>query len=168
MFDQHAAHERIVYETLKKTYLSSQIERQPFLIPPKLELSLKDRRVIMGKLDQLNGLGLELEHFGGSTFLLRSIPSILVDVRWEEFLIDLIPILEEEGDFSREKVLDRLWTVMACHGAIRAGMRMSRDEMTQLLNQLERMDLPTHCPHGRPIFKMFKYYEIEKIFKRVV
>jgi DNA mismatch repair protein MutL len=57
---------------------------------------------------------------------------------------------------------------MACHGAIRAGTRMSREEMTQLLNQLERMDLPTHCPHGRPIFKMFKYYEIEKIFKRVV
>jgi DNA mismatch repair protein MutL len=168
MFDQHAAHERIVYETLKKTYQSSQIEGQPFLIPPKLELSLKDRRVIMGKLDQLNGLGLELEHFGGSTFLLRSIPSILVDVRWEEFLLDLIPILEEEGDLSREKVLDRLWTVMACHGAIRAGTRMSREEMTQLLNQLERMDLPTHCPHGRPIFKMFKYYEIEKIFKRVV
>jgi len=168
MFDQHAAHERIVYETLKKTYQSSQIERQPFLIPPELELSLKDRRVIMGKLDQLNGLGLELEHFGGSTFLLRSIPSILIDVRWEEFLIDLIPILEEEGDLAREQVLDRLWTVMACHGSIRAGTQMSREEMTLLLHQLEMMDLPTHCPHGRPIFKMFKYYEIEKIFKRVV
>jgi DNA mismatch repair protein MutL len=168
MFDQHAAHERIVYETLKKTYKSSQIETQPFLIPPKLELSLKDRRVIIGKLDQLAVLGLELEHFGGNTFLLRSVHSTLIDVLWDEFLTDLIPILEEEGDIARDRALDRLWTVMACHGAIRAGTRMSREEMTRLLHRLERMDLPTHCPHGRPIFKMFTYYEIEKLFKRVV
>ena len=168
MVDQHAAHERIVYETLKKTYRTLRIERQSFLIPHRLEFSVREGRVIAHKLDQLVKLGLELEHFGGSTFLLRSVPSILVDTEWEDFLLDLIPVLEEEDDLSNDKAMDRLLTVMACHGAIRAGKRMSQEEMTLLLDQLEGMDLPTNCPHGRPIFKRFSFYEVEKMFKRVV
>ena len=77
-------------------------------------------------------------------------------------------MLEEEDDLSSEKAMDKLLTVMACHGAIRAGKRMSHEEMTLLLSQLDEMDLPTNCPHGRPILKKFSYYEIEKMFKRVV
>ena len=168
MVDQHAAHERVVYESLKRVYGGLQIERQAFLIPHKLEVSLKEGRIIQQRLDQLAKLGLELEHFGGSTFLLRSVPSSLIQAQWENFIFDLIPVLEEEDDLSTEKAMDKLLTVMACHGAIRAGKRMSREEMTLLLNQLEQMDLPTNCPHGRPILKKFSYYEIEKMFKRVV
>lgn len=168
MIDQHAAHERIVYENLKNSYKSSKIERQSFLIPHKMELSMKDGRIIQKRLDQLARLGLEIDHFGGSTFLLRSVPPILINMEWEKFLLDLVPVLENEGDLSGEKALDRLLTIMACHGAIRAGQRLSREEMIQLLNQLEELDLPTHCPHGRPISKKFSYYEIERMFKRVI
>ena len=168
LFDQHAAHERIVYETLKRSYHSLQMERQSFLIPHKLELSLKEGRVLEKRLDALGGLGLEVEHFGGSTFLLRSVPAILINVQWEDFLSDLIPVLEEEAELSNEKALDRLLTTMACHGAVRAGKRMSQEEMNLLLDQLNGLDLPTHCPHGRPIFRKLSYYEIEKMFKRVV
>jgi DNA mismatch repair protein MutL len=168
LVDQHAAHERIVYETLRKCYGSQQIESQRFLIPPKLELSFRDGRVVLRRLDQLVELGLELEHFGGSTFLLRSVPSILVDVQWENFFCDFLSVLEEEGDLTTAKALDRLFTVMACHGAIRAGKRMSQEEMALLFSQLGEMDLPTHCPHGRPVSVNFSYYEIEKMFKRVV
>ncbi|MFC1534564.1 DNA mismatch repair endonuclease MutL [Thermodesulfobacteriota bacterium] len=168
LVDQHAAHERIVYETLKKSYQSSRIESQAFLIPHRLELSLKESRVVMEKLDQLTGLGFELDHFGGNTFLLRSVPSILVDIEWDNFLRDLIPVLEDERDLSNEKALDRLLILMSCHGAIRAGQRMSHREITLLLEELERMELPTNCPHGRPIFLKFSYHEIEKMFKRVV
>ncbi|MBW1769234.1 MAG: hypothetical protein JRJ65_19585 [Deltaproteobacteria bacterium] len=138
------------------------------MIPHKLELSLKDGRVIMKRLDQLTRLGLEIEHFGGNTFLLRAVPSILVNVQWDEFMLELIQLLENEGDFTNDRALDRLLTIMACHGAIRAGKRLSQEEMNRLLDQLEEMDLPTHCPHGRPIFRKFSYYEIEKMFKRVV
>ncbi|MDB9822456.1 DNA mismatch repair endonuclease MutL [Deltaproteobacteria bacterium] len=166
--DQHAAHERILYEKLKKNYLSNRIEGQAFLIPMRLEVSLKEGRVLMEKTDQMAALGFELEHFGGSTFLIRSVPSMLVDVEWENFMLDLIPVLEEEENLANEKAMDRLMAVMACHGAIRAGQRMSHREMTLLLEQLEEMDLPTNCPHGRPIFRKFSYYEIEKMFKRVV
>jgi DNA mismatch repair protein MutL len=168
MVDQHAAHERIVYETLKRAYQTMHMERQSFLIPHKLEVSLNEGRIIQQKLEQLVKLGLELEHFGGSTFLLRSVPSSLIHAQWENFLYDLIPVLEEEEDLSSDKAMEQLLTVMACHGAIRAGKKMSHEEMTLLLHQLEEMDLPTNCPHGRPILKKFSYYEIEKMFKRVV
>jgi DNA mismatch repair protein MutL len=168
MVDQHAAHERVVYESLKRAYGGMQLERQTFLIPHRLEVSLNEGRVIQQRLDQLAKLGLELEHFGGSTFLLRSVPSCLVHAQWENFILDLLSVLAEEDDLSTEKAMDKVLTVMACHGAIRAGKRLSREEMSLLLNQLEGMDLPSNCPHGRPIFKKFSYYEIEKMFKRVV
>jgi len=168
LIDQHAAHERIVYESLKKAYQSMKIEGQAFLIPHRLEFSLKEGRVIEEKTHQLTQLGVELEHFGGSTFLLRSVPSILVDAKWEDFLLDLVPVLEEEEDLSKDKAMDKLLTVMACHGAIRAGKRLSQQEMISLINQLQEMDLPTNCPHGRPIFRRFSFYEIEKMFKRVI
>jgi DNA mismatch repair protein MutL len=168
MVDQHAAHERIVYETLKGAYQTMRIERQSFLIPHKLEVSANEARIIQQRLDQLVKLGLELEHFGGNTFLLRSVPSSLIHAQWDKFLYDIIPVLEEEDDLSSAKAMEKILTVMACHGAIRAGKRMSHEEMTLLLNQLEEMDLPTNCPHGRPILKRLSYYEIEKMFKRVV
>jgi DNA mismatch repair protein MutL len=168
MVDQHAAHERIVYETLKRSQQHAGIERQSFLIPHKLELSLKEGRVVLKNLDQLVKMGLELEHFGGNTFLLRSAPSILLSVNWDDFLRDLIPLLEEEGDITHDRALDKLLTIMACHGAIRAGQRLSQREMARLLDQLEEAELSTNCPHGRPVLKKFSYGEIEKMFKRIV
>ena len=166
--DQHAAHERILYEKLKKNYLSSKVESQTFLIPIRLELSLKEGRVLIEKIDQMAALGFDLEHFGGNTFLLRSVPSILVNVEWQAFLLELVPVLEEEEIVLSEKAMDRLITIMACHGAIKAGHKISHNEMTMLLEQLDEMHLPTNCPHGRPIFRKLSYYEINKMFKRAV
>jgi DNA mismatch repair protein MutL len=166
--DQHAAHERIVYETLKKSFRESNTERQIFLIPPHLEVSVKEARIIDERRDRLLRLGLEIEPFGGETFLLRSVPSILATADWESIFRDMVPLLEEAAEFSEEKAMDRFLTVMACHGAIRAGQRLSQQEMALLLRQLKEMDLPTNCPHGRPVFKKFSIYEIEKMFKRVV
>lgn len=168
LLDQHAAHERILYETLKKNYISSRVESQAFLIPLRLELSLKESKALLEKMDQMASFGFELEHFGGNTFLLRSVPSVLVNVEYENFLMDLIPLLDEAGDLTGDKAVEKVMTVMACHGAIRAGQKMSHREMTLLLEQLEEMDLPTNCPHGRPIYRKFSYYEIEKMFKRIV
>ncbi|MBN1850542.1 MAG: DNA mismatch repair endonuclease MutL [Deltaproteobacteria bacterium] len=168
LLDQHAAHERIVYETLRKTYASSRVESQAFLIPQQLEFSLKETQTVIAKVHQLENLGLFVEHFGGQTFLVRSIPSMLVNTEWEQFFRDLVPILETEEDLSSDDALDKLWTVMACHSAVRAGQVMSHQEMDRLVEQLEQMDLPTNCPHGRPVFKMFTFGEIEKMFKRVI
>ena len=168
MIDQHAAHERIVYETLKAKYASSKVERQSFLLPVNLELSLKDARILEAKLDQLINLGFEIENFGGNSFLIRAVPAILVNSDWESFLRDLIPVLEEEDDLTNDKAMDKLLTVMACHGAIRAGYSMTHQEMSLLVEQLSKLEMATNCPHGRPVFKKFSYSEIEKMFKRIV
>ncbi len=165
--DQHAAHERIVYENLKKGLQDSKIEAQTLLVPHRLDLTMKEKSIVFEKGDQFIRFGIELDHFGGNTFLLRSVPVLLKNVQWDSFLSELITELEK-GDLGDDAVLDRVLTVMACHGAIRAGHRMSHEEMIHLLSQLEEMDLPTNCPHGRPIFRNFTYYEIEKLFKRVI
>ncbi|MEJ2724463.1 MAG: DNA mismatch repair endonuclease MutL [Deltaproteobacteria bacterium] len=168
LVDQHAAHERVVYERLKKSYDAAATECQSFLIPPRLEFSAKEGRLLQKKLDRLAALGLEMEHFGGTTFVLRSFPSILVDVRWDAFLSELLQVLEQEGGLGRDQWLDRIWTLMACHGAIRAGQRLSQSEMETLLDQLEAADLPTNCPHGRPVSRKFTYQDLEKMFKRTL
>jgi DNA mismatch repair protein MutL len=167
MVDQHAAHERIVYEDLRKAIAAGHIERQALLIPHELELTAREKEIVLHKGKQLTRFGIELDHFGGNTFLLRSVPVILKDVQWEIFLSELITELEEKEpeDYA---VLNKVLTVMACHGAIRAGYRMKHEEMSNLLSELGETDLPTNCPHGRPTFKHFTYSEIEKMFKRIV
>jgi DNA mismatch repair protein MutL len=167
MVDQHAAHERIVYENLKKGVNKSRIEAQTLLIPFRLELSTKEQRIVQEKRDQLNRFGIELDPFGGNTFLLRSVPVILRNVQWDAFLSELLAELDDDT-LDEDVVLDKALTVMACHGAIRAGHSMTQEEINHLLRELEDMEIPTNCPHGRPIFKRFTYYEIEKMFKRVV
>jgi DNA mismatch repair protein MutL len=168
LVDQHAAHERRVYEKLKRSYRNSNLECQPFLIPPRVEFSPSESRTILKKMGELSDLGIMLEHFGGETFMVRSVPNILVDVHWESFLRELIPVLEEQGAVKGDQVVDRLLALMACHGAIRAGQRLSQQEMVSLVEQLDEVEVPTNCPHGRPVFKRLSFYEIEKMFRRIV
>jgi DNA mismatch repair protein MutL len=168
MIDQHAAHERVLYEKLRSSAGETVAETQPFLIPPSLDLPPKEARVLARHLDQLKKLGIEIEPFGGSTFLIRSVPAAMVHADWMGFLKEAGPILEKNPDFSNQDAMDAMLSVMACHGAIRAGARLSFDEMWHLLRDLDGAELPSHCPHGRPIFKKFTFYEIEKMFKRVV
>lgn len=167
MVDQHAAHERIVYENLKKGFDASKLEVQTLLTPYKLELTMKEKRIVLEKGKDLTRVGIELDHFGGCTFLLRAVPALLKNITWDSFISELIAELGEDK-LEHETFLDKVLTVMACHGAVRAGQRLNEEEIKHLFVQLEDMDLPTNCPHGRPIFKHFTYYEIEKMFKRVV
>ena len=166
--DQHAAHERVVYENLKKALQSSGIEVQILLIPHEVELSLKEKRIALREGDQLSRFGMELDYFGGNTFLLRSVPALLKNVDWDSLVSEFLIALEEYNPDDGVMPVDRAITVMACHGAIRAGQRMVHEEMSRLLSQLREMDLPANCPHGRPTFRHFTYREIDKMFKRVV
>jgi len=168
IMDQHAAHERVVYETLRRSYGSSGPEVQAFLIPQSLEFSFKDGAVLMEKLDALKTLGFDLEPFGGTTFLLRSAPSLLLNTQWEKFFMEMIPALAEDGPPDENTATDKSLTIMACHGAIRAGHRLSQQEMTSLVKQLFATELPTNCPHGRPTLRRFSIEELEKLFRRTV
>jgi len=167
MVDQHAAHERIIFEGLSKGFENSRIESQQMLVPFELELTLKEKQIAVERADELLRLGMELEHFGGNTFLLRSFPVILSKVDWGGFISELL-VEMGKGELEDKKVFECVITIMACHGAIKAGDRLSEEEIYQLLVELEEMETPTNCPHGRPIFKHFTFYDLEKMFKRVV
>jgi DNA mismatch repair protein MutL len=168
LVDQHAAHERRVYEKLRASYDNATLECQPFLLPPSVEFSPSESRMILKKMGQLSQLGISLEHFGGGTFIVRSVPNLLVGVYWESFLRELLPLMEEQEAVKGDQVVDKLLALMACHGAIRAGQRLSKEEMVSLVEQLDEVEVPTNCPHGRPVFKRLSFYEIEKMFRRVV
>jgi len=167
MVDQHAAHERIVYETLKKGLLKGRLQVQTLLIPKELEFSLKEAKILNESSELLSRFGIELEHFGGNTFLLRAIPVLLERVVWEDFLSELVPEIRKSRP-EDNRTIDEILSVMACHGAVRGGHTLTAQEMTHLLSQLLEMDLPSNCPHGRPIFRYLHYQEIEKMFKRSV
>jgi len=169
MVDQHAAHERIVYERLRKALASASVRTQPFLIPKRIELSVGEAKVLQEHAESLAGLGLEIEPFGGNTFLLRAVPSVLVDSDLDEFLREVLSLLEQGGgDLRSDQALDEMLAVMACHGAIRAGKPLTEREMVALLDELQQAELPTNCPHGRPVSKMITWGELERMFKRVV
>lgn len=167
MIDQHAAHERIVYERLIQAYRSSGIQSQTLLIPHELTLSAKDKAIALEREEELRTLGMDLGHFGGNTFILRAVPAMLQDMNWEIFVSQLLTELAEgqPGDMT---IMEKGITVMACHGAIRAGQRMSHEEMERLIKELHETTLFTNCPHGRPISRRLSYTELEKMFKRVV
>ncbi len=165
--DQHAAHERVLYDRLIKAVQDASVEVQTLLLPKTIELSLREKRVLQEKSGLLSKLGVEVEDFGGQSVLLRGIPSLLGNANWDFLMGELIEALEQ-GKADRETLMHRAISVLACHGAIKAGDVLTRQEMESLLEQLNRTALPTNCPHGRPVCRKITYYELEKMFKRVV
>jgi len=167
MIDQHAAHERILYEELKRQVQDSGIQVQALLLPLQFELSTGEKRILDEKADILQKLGVELEHFGGSTYILRSIPSMLQQADWREFLPELIASVDDVG-FDEGKIFEAAIASMACHGAIKARDRITDSEISALVSRLRDAGIPGNCPHGRPVFNLITFREIEKMFKRVV
>ncbi|MFO8091063.1 MAG: DNA mismatch repair endonuclease MutL [Desulfatiglandaceae bacterium] len=167
MIDQHAAHERILYEELKRQVQDSGIQVQALLLPLQFELSGSEKRILDQKADILQKLGVELEHFGGNTYILRAVPLMLQQADWREFIPDLIASVDEVG-FDEEKIFEAAIASMACHGAIKARDRITDSEISALVSRLRGAAIPGNCPHGRPVFKLVTFREIEKMFKRVV
>jgi DNA mismatch repair protein MutL len=167
ILDQHAAHERIAYETLKKGFESSKIEVQHLLMPLHLEVSARERDILSNHIEGLSRVGIEIEYFGGSTFLLHAVPALLADTDWQAFLGDFLAECGERGADTFD-FFDKALVMMACHGTLRRGEKMTSEEMQSLVTQLFQTELPTNCPHGRPVFKQLSYHELNKIFKRVV
>jgi DNA mismatch repair protein MutL len=168
--DQHAAHERVVFESLKTAYEQSKITSQGMLIPEKLELTHREASILDPLLERLSHMGLEIEHFGGTTYLVRAIPDILVDKPIKPLVMEIIDKTDDIGFVKglQEKAIDACLRLMACHGAIRANTRLSEEEMRTLLHQMDRAKDPTHCPHGRPTVVRRTLNQLEKDFKRIV
>jgi DNA mismatch repair protein MutL len=163
IIDQHAAHERIVFEEIRRQTSLKKVEVQGLLEPATLEVSPGQDEALKNRYAELAEYGFSIEPFGGRTYLVRSVPALLKDKDWAAALKELLDslIVERKGDW-REK----LAISIACHGAVRAGKVLSDDEMKELLRQLEKTALPNTCPHGRPTIIRLSSAQLEKDFHR--
>lgn len=169
LIDQHAAHERIVYEALRKRVTASGMAGQTLLVPETLELGHRESDILLGLLPHLSSLGIEVEPFGGTTFIIKSVPSIISQKATAPILTEIIETsLVDKNEFSKDRWLDECLILMACHKAVRANLRMNVLEMESLLKDLETCENPLHCPHGRPICVTLSKNDLERLFKRIV
>lgn len=165
--DQHAAHERIVYEKLKDEYVQSAIVTFELLIPQTIQLSFNDAKILESHLDLLRKFGFQLEHFGGNTFVLKSVPKISIHLNHYEIILDIVGSLH---DYAKERDVEafaeRLLITTSCHTAIRAHEKMSHLEIEKLLHDMDKTPFSSHCPHGRPTFHSVTIDDLKKVFKR--
>ncbi|HZP10460.1 DNA mismatch repair endonuclease MutL [Methyloceanibacter sp.] len=168
--DQHAAHERLVYERLKRAFANGGISRQMLLIPEVVELDAEAAANLCAASGELERLGLVVEPFGASAVAVREVPSLLGTFAVKSLLKDLADELAEtEGEQGSRLIagrLDRVLSTMACHGSVRAGRRLSPEEMNALLRDMERTPFTGQCNHGRPTYVELKLADIEKLFSR--
>lgn len=165
--DQHAAHERLVYEQMKAQLERSGIARQPLLIPEVVELDGEAAAMIAAKADALAELGLVVEPFGEAAVLVRETPALMGEMDVQALLRDLADDLAEYGEMlSLREKLEHVCGTMACHGSVRAGRRLNLAEMNALLRQMEATPHSGQCNHGRPTYVKLGLSDIEKLFGR--
>ena len=165
--DQHAAHERLVYEMLKATLANGGVARQCLLIPEVVELPEQSTSRLAARAEELAELGLVLEAFGPGAVVVREVPALLGQVDVRGLVQDLADDLAEAGSaLGLKDRLDAVCGTMSCHGSIRAGRRLAVDEMDALLRQMEITPHAGQCTHGRPIHVELKLADIERLFGR--
>jgi DNA mismatch repair protein MutL len=167
LVDQHAAHERIVYEKLKAQLRAGGIERQPLLVPEVVELPAGDLQLALDHAADLAPLGLEIEAFGPSALAVRSTPALLGNPNANALLRDVVEDLHtlQRGQTLQDR-LDATLSRMACHGSIRANRALSLAEMNALLRQMESTPGAGQCNHGRPTYVELSRGDLEKLFDR--
>ncbi|SNX68255.1 DNA mismatch repair protein MutL [Cereibacter ovatus] len=165
--DQHAAHERLVYERLKRQRDGAGIARQALLIPEIVELSPTDAGRLLDAAAPLADLGLVIEPFGGSAVAVREVPAILGRLDAAALLRDILDDLAETGASDRLQArMDAVLSRMACHGSVRSGRQLRAEEMNALLREMEATPLAGQCNHGRPTYVELKLADIERLFGR--
>lgn len=165
--DQHAAHERLVYEKLKRQMAENGVAAQALLIPEIVELSLNDCARLLGQADKLAALGLRIEPFGGNAIAVRETPALLGEVNAEALLRDVLDELDDLGESDLVQArIDAILSRMACHGSVRSGRRMRAEEMNALLREMEATPYSGQCNHGRPTYVELKLADIERLFGR--
>jgi DNA mismatch repair protein MutL len=167
IIDQHAAHERLVYERLKTQRDGAGIAAQALLIPEIVDLSASDAARLLEIADDLALLGLVIEPFGGAAVAVRETPAILGRIDAAALLRDILDDLADLGSSKRlQAKLDAVLSRMSCHGSVRSGRQMRAEEMNALLREMEATPLSGQCNHGRPTYVELKLADIEKLFGR--
>ncbi len=165
--DQHAAHERLVYERMKRQLADTGVARQILLIPEVVELDEPTAGRLTARAEQLAELGLVVEAFGPGTVVVREVPALLGEINMQGLLKDLADELAEMGEtLALRERLEDVCATMACHGSVRAGRKLNLAEMDALLREMEETPHSGQCNHGRPTYVELKLVDIEKLFGR--
>jgi len=167
VIDQHAAHERLLFEELRRQYLGGTVVRQNLLFPETVELTLFQAKLVEQHFEELDQMGFSLREFGGNSYLVSAVPALAGTSNPSELLVD---VLEQFGSESNRRdsgdKIEHILSTMACKAAVKAGTTLSHREIDALLNKMAKADLFSHCPHGRPVVKLFSQREIQKWFYR--
>jgi len=167
IIDQHALHERVIYETLRNRMNAGSLESQKLLVPASFEVTRSQAAVVEQNAESIRDLGIELAPFGPNTVAIQSFPSLLSKVDPVDFVRDMLDMLENAGQsLSREDFLDSILNMAACKAAIKAGQKLEDSEIDQLIAHLDSTDCSSRCPHGRPTSIKFTISDLEKQFKR--
>jgi DNA mismatch repair protein MutL len=165
--DQHAAHERLVYERMKREMADGGVARQALLLPEVVELDPAEADRVTGRAEELAALGLALEPFGPGAVLVRETPALLGETNVQGLVRDIADDLAENGQaLALKERLEDVCSTMACHGSVRAGRRLTAPEMNALLRQMEATPHSGQCNHGRPTYVELKLADIERLFGR--
>jgi DNA mismatch repair protein MutL len=167
MMDQHAAHEKVIYERLVKKIRESEADTQMILPPVMVELNMKEQQVLEDNIDVFKKIGFELENFGGKTYKITGVPANLPNIDYMQMFTELIDNMADESSFGFELLAERVAT-MSCKAAIKGNNKISYEEAKELIYELSQAENPFNCPHGRPTLIVMTKYEIERKFKRIV
>lgn len=167
VIDQHAAHERIAFERMRKERKTEALKVQPLLVPLTMDLDPARAQIAHDEGDRLKEIGIEIEHFGGPTWLVKSCPAALGPTKLERMVLDLLDELKAVGETTpMDEAAIALMSCAACHAVVRAGDRLSNPEIKSLLHQMDEIDFGAHCPHGRPVFVEWSEQHLAKLFHR--
>jgi len=163
LIDQHAAHERILFEKIKQQKSHQEIEVQGLLEPATLEVNPKQDEILKSHYENLTEFGFSIEPFGDRTYLVRAVPAMLSNTDWAGAVMELLdsPFEGDKGDWTEKIAIS-----IACHSAVRAGQTLTDDEMRELIRQLEQVAVPHTCPHGRPTMIRLSSGQLEREFGR--
>lgn len=168
IIDQHAAHEKVLFEKTFASLKSREFTSQNISPPIILTLSLQEAELLRRYQGEFETIGFEIEHFGGNEYAVRAVPDNLFSLAKKELLLEMLDGLSEDTGISgSEMIYDRIAT-MSCKAAVKGNNRLSEREANELIDQLLKLENPYACPHGRPTIISISKYEMEKKFKRIV
>ncbi len=168
IIDQHAAHEKVLFERFMKTYNSREITTQQVSPPVILSLTVQEQELLKTNMEHFSALGFEIEEFGGDEYAIRGIPADFSEANHKELLLEILDSLEQEGSRATIDTIKYRIATMACKAAVKGNNKLSHMEAAELINELMELDNPYNCPHGRPTMIFMSKYELEKKFKRIV
>ena len=167
IIDQHALHERIIYEDLCRRIRKNKLQSQRLLIPESFEVTVSAAEALKANAELTDKLGIELVPFGPRTMAVQAFPTLLSSVQPLDFIQDLIDLLDrKDAGLDAERLLDEVLNMAACKAAIKAGQKLTDSEIEQLLADRQQTESASRCPHGRPTTIKFSISELEKQFKR--